>query len=97
MLNTIIVCQVRKRIYKGIPDSLRGRVWSLLLGIDRTKLEQVGVYEVSICHSFGLNFLIFSDHCRIYKIVDYVADYWKTLVIHSRVEINSKQYTGSGI
>ena len=40
-------CQVRQRIYKGIPDSLRGRVWSLLLGIDRMKLEQVGVYEVS--------------------------------------------------
>jgi len=40
-------CQVRQRVYKGIPDSLRGRVWSLLLGIDRLKLEQVGVYEVS--------------------------------------------------
>jgi len=40
-------CQVRQRVYKGIPDSLRGRVWSLLLGIDRIKLEQVGVYEVS--------------------------------------------------
>ena len=43
-------CQVRKRIYKGIPDSLRGRVWCLLLGIDRMKLEQVGVYEVSSVH-----------------------------------------------
>ena len=41
------MCQVRRRIYKGIPDSLRGHVWSLLLGIDRMKLEQVGVYEVS--------------------------------------------------
>ena len=47
-----VVCQVRKQIYKGIPDSLRGRVWSLLLGVDRLKLEQIGVYEVSLRYFF---------------------------------------------
>ena len=39
--------QVRKRTYKGVPDSLRGHVWSRLLEIDRIKAEQSGVYEVS--------------------------------------------------
>jgi USP6 N-terminal-like protein len=43
--------QVRKRIYKGIPDALRGCVWSRLLEIDRIKAEQVGVYEVSVSSS----------------------------------------------
>jgi len=48
-------------VYKGIPDSLRGRVWSLLLGIDRLKLEQVGVYEVSACQSLSTCTCLFSQ------------------------------------
>jgi len=55
-------CQVRQRIYKGIPDSLRGRVWSLLLGIDRMKLEQVGVYEVSsVCVRIIYTLILFQQ------------------------------------
>ena len=34
------------RVYKGVPDRVRGRVWSLLLGVDKVKKEQKGTYQV---------------------------------------------------
>ena len=34
------------RVYKGVPDSVRGRVWYLLLDIERIKKEQTGTYLV---------------------------------------------------
>ena len=34
------------RVYKGIPDSMRGAAWKLLLDIDRKKEEQRGRYRV---------------------------------------------------
>ena len=34
------------RVYKGIPDSMRGAAWKLLLDIDRKKEEQRGRYKV---------------------------------------------------
>lgn len=34
------------RIYKGIPDSVRGRVWSIILDIEKTKIEHKGTYQV---------------------------------------------------
>ncbi|XP_043286925.1 USP6 N-terminal-like protein isoform X2 [Venturia canescens] len=37
--------KLRRRIYKGIPNRLRGRVWTLLLGIEALKQEQAGKYE----------------------------------------------------
>ncbi|TRY74082.1 hypothetical protein TCAL_01582 [Tigriopus californicus] len=33
------------RIYKGIPDSVRGRVWCIILEIEKYKKEQKGVYQ----------------------------------------------------
>jgi hypothetical protein len=38
--------KLRRRIYKGIPDSLRGQVWSRLLNLERIREEQQGKYEV---------------------------------------------------
>lgn len=40
--------KLRRRVYKGIPESLRGTFWSLLLEIDTLKKEQEGKYEVQI-------------------------------------------------
>uniref|UniRef100_A0A3B3Z591 Rab-GAP TBC domain-containing protein n=1 Tax=Poecilia mexicana TaxID=48701 RepID=A0A3B3Z591_9TELE len=36
------------RVYKGIPLQLRGRAWTLLLDVERTKRENQGKYEVRI-------------------------------------------------
>eukprot|EP00095_Tigriopus_kingsejongensis_P001945 maker-scaffold1386_size43912-snap-gene-0.6 protein:Tk01945 transcript:maker-scaffold1386_size43912-snap-gene-0.6-mRNA-1 annotation:"conserved hypothetical protein" len=33
------------RIYKGIPHSVRGRVWYIILDIEKSKKEQKGVYQ----------------------------------------------------
>lgn len=33
------------RIYKGVPDSVRGRLWYILLDIKELKETQEGVYE----------------------------------------------------
>lgn len=38
--------KLRRRIYKGIPNSLRGQVWSQLLNLERVREEQQGKYEV---------------------------------------------------
>ena len=38
------------RVYKGIPDSMRGAAWKLLLDIDRKKEEQRGRYRVRTLH-----------------------------------------------
>lgn len=41
--------KLKRRIYKGIPDSLRGKVWAKLLDLDAAKLrEKFGKYEVSL-------------------------------------------------
>ncbi|XP_069688332.1 USP6 N-terminal-like protein isoform X5 [Periplaneta americana] len=37
--------KLRRRIYKGIPNSLRGQVWSQLLNLETVRVEQQGKYE----------------------------------------------------
>ncbi|GFS69020.1 USP6 N-terminal-like protein [Nephila pilipes] len=37
--------KVRSRVYKGIPNAVRGEVWGRLLGIPQIKIEQEGKYE----------------------------------------------------
>lgn len=39
--------QVVRRIYKGIPASVRGLVWARILSINKTREEQTGVYMVN--------------------------------------------------
>jgi len=36
------------RVYKGVPDSVRGKVWYILLDVDRIKKEQRGTYNVRL-------------------------------------------------
>jgi hypothetical protein len=35
--------KLRKRVYKGIPNAVRGEVWCRLLNINRVKQEQDGM------------------------------------------------------
>ncbi|XP_069918648.1 TBC1 domain family member 26-like [Oryctolagus cuniculus] len=37
--------QLRRRIYKGVPAQVRGKVWGLLLGVDAVKAENPGAYQ----------------------------------------------------
>ncbi|XP_038048916.1 USP6 N-terminal-like protein [Patiria miniata] len=37
--------KLSRRVYKGIPDRLRGVVWALLLDLNKVKAEQPNVYE----------------------------------------------------
>lgn len=37
--------KLRRRVFKGIPNSLRSRVWSKMLNLDRVKEEQQGKYQ----------------------------------------------------
>ena len=50
------------RVYKGVPDSVRGRVWYILLEIEKIKAEQKGTYFVSN------KFYFISNHCTMYII-----------------------------
>lgn len=34
-----------ERVWKGVPERFRGRLWSILLDLDRIKLEQQGKYQ----------------------------------------------------
>lgn len=38
--------KLRRRVYKGIPDSVRGEAWKKILGVDRIMVERSNVYEV---------------------------------------------------
>ena len=40
--------KLRKRTYKGIPNKLRGLIWSGLLELDSLKEQQKGKYEVIV-------------------------------------------------
>lgn len=37
--------KLTRRVYKGIPDRLRGDIWSRLLGVHIVKMEQDGIYS----------------------------------------------------
>nr|XP_008255528.2 USP6 N-terminal-like protein isoform X1 [Oryctolagus cuniculus] len=37
--------KLRRRIYKGVPAQVRGKVWGLLLGVDAVKAENPGAYQ----------------------------------------------------
>ncbi|CAG5123103.1 unnamed protein product, partial [Candidula unifasciata] len=37
--------KLTRRVYKGIPDCLRGEVWTKLLNIPKVKAEQEGIYQ----------------------------------------------------
>jgi hypothetical protein len=51
--------KLRRRIYKGIPEKLRGQVWSRLLNVETVREEQRGKYEVREKH----NSIIQKGHC----------------------------------
>lgn len=40
--------KLRKRVFKGVPDSMRGRVWSRMLNLATVGKEQSGVYRVIV-------------------------------------------------
>lgn len=43
--------KLRHRVYKGIPNAVRGEVWTRLLGVPQIKVEQEGKYEEMIQQS----------------------------------------------
>jgi hypothetical protein len=59
--------KMRRRIYKGIPEKLRGPVWSRLLNIDTVKEEQRGKYEVSTKE----NSVVQTCHCSRSKTASF--------------------------
>lgn len=44
--------KLRKRVYKGVPNSLRGQVWSKMLNLPTVREEQSGKYQVGFCYIF---------------------------------------------
>jgi hypothetical protein len=47
------------RVYKGVPDSVRGTVWYILLEIDKIKKEQKGTYQVGVNNEINCSKFIF--------------------------------------
>lgn len=43
--------KLRQRVYKGIPNAVRGEVWTRLLGVPQIKIEQEGKYEEMVQQS----------------------------------------------
>lgn len=40
--------KLKRRVFKGIPNSLRGKVWAKLLRVDQLTDDQKNKYKVSI-------------------------------------------------
>lgn len=53
--------KLRRRIYKGIPEKLRGQIWSRLLNIETVREEQRGKYEVRTKQSSVIQTAIAQD------------------------------------
>lgn len=55
--------KLRKRVFKGVPDKLRGQVWSRMLNLATVRKEQSGRYQVRhllvILRSNGLKLVQF--------------------------------------
>ncbi|KFM58408.1 USP6 N-terminal-like protein, partial [Stegodyphus mimosarum] len=43
--------KLRQRVYKGVPNAVRGEVWCRLLGVPQIKLEQEGKYQEMVQQS----------------------------------------------
>ncbi|XP_008591053.1 PREDICTED: USP6 N-terminal-like protein [Galeopterus variegatus] len=39
--------KMSRRVYKGIPPQVRGRAWSLLLGVDKVNMQNPGKYQAA--------------------------------------------------
>lgn len=54
--------KIKRRIYKGVPNSVRGRLWSRMLRLDTVREEQQGKYQVNelILFSYTITRLLFS-------------------------------------
>lgn len=42
--------KLRKRVYKGVPDSLRGQAWSKMLNLSTVREEQTGKYQACLIY-----------------------------------------------
>ena len=69
--------KLRKRLFKGIPDAVRGAVWSKLLHIEKTRLEQKDKYEVDFpfntCHIVLLLFRCHGYFINVFHCFNYLS------------------------
>lgn len=50
--NNVSKEKLKRRVYKGIPNSLRGKVWAKLLRVDQLTDEQKNKYKVIMFHFY---------------------------------------------
>ncbi|CAG2181625.1 unnamed protein product, partial [Oppiella nova] len=75
--------KLRTRVYKGIPNAVRGEVWARLLNISRLKLEQDGKYNEML--EYGL------DHSPDIRQIDLDVNRTYRNHIMFRERYNTKQ------
>lgn len=52
--------KLKRRVYKGIPNSLRGKVWAKLLNVDQLTDDQKNKYKVIISFIIYINIYIYN-------------------------------------
>lgn len=60
--------KLKKRVYKGIPNSLRGKVWAKLLHVDQLTDDQKNKYKVIIYLIIIYNTIIYKSCMKLFKI-----------------------------
>jgi len=84
--------KLKKRVYKGIPNSLRSQVWAKLLHVDQLTDDQKNKYKVIMC--LRIIFVLFSSlvfecHCLAaeHKIcihfMIFLFDLWSILIYNN--------------
>lgn len=63
--NSVSSEKLKKRVYKGIPNSLRGTVWAKLLHVDQLTDDQKNKYKVIIY----LIIIYYAVYCYIYIFI----------------------------
>lgn len=74
--------KLKKRVYKGIPNSLRGKVWAKLLRVDQLTDDQKNKYKVIIVY---LIIIYNTVNCNLFILVtsNYLKSiYFKYLYFH---------------
>jgi hypothetical protein len=69
--------KLRKRVFKGVPNSLRGQVWSRMLNLPTVREEQSGKYQVRGQTTPRLtNNLALSRNTRLTQFVNGTNDHY---------------------
>lgn len=60
--------KLRQRVYKGIPDRVRGTFWAMMMDLEKMKLQHKGKYKVKTMEGINNSSLMVMFHYFIHYL-----------------------------